>query len=154
MIVQSQVEIGKRNWPLQNHHFQPSKQYDSRIVVQLKYNKKKSYIIVGIGDENSIEWAFRTLKDKGSKKPLLLAWIHSHVRGAECCFSSIDCHTQHSYSKIHKGVLGLVIEIGHDGQKGVHEFYEMSYYGKQIVEICSHQMALHFLSKHSQDNKT
>ena len=61
------------------------------------------------------------------------------MRGAECCFSSIDCHTQHSYSKIHKGVLGLVIEIGHDGQKGVHEFYEMSYYGKQIVDICSRE---------------
>jgi hypothetical protein len=67
----------------------------------------------------------------------LIAWIHSHVRGAECSFSSIDNHTQHAYSKLHSGVLGLVIEILPDGKRGVYDFFELSRFGKQIIERCN-----------------
>ena len=88
---------------------------------------------------DSITWAFQTFKDERGKKPYLMAWIHSHVRGAECCFSSIDNHTQYAYSKVHNGVLGLVIEIKPNGKKGVHEFYEMSRMGNQTLGLCSEQ---------------
>ena len=42
------------------------------------------------------------------------------------CFSSIDNHTQYAYSKLHSGVLGLVIEIKPNGERGNADFFEMS----------------------------
>ena len=66
---------------------------------------------LGIYGEDSIPWAFQAFEEERKKKPCLIMWIHSHVRGSECCFSSIDNHTQYAYSKYHSGVLGLVIEI-------------------------------------------
>ena len=66
-------------------------------------------------------------------------WIHSHVRGSECGFSSIDNHTQHSFSKLHKGVLGLVIEIKKNGQRGLYDFFELTKIGKKTIELCSRQ---------------
>ena len=59
------------------------------------------------------------------------------MRGAECSFSSIDNHTQHTYSKLHRGVLGLVIEIQSNGKKGVFDFFELSRFGEQEIERCS-----------------
>ena len=79
------------------------------------------------------------MKLEGRKKPLVIAWIHSHVRGSECSFSSIDNHTQHSFSKLHKGVLGLVIEIKKNGQKGSHDFFELTQIGRKTIERCSRQ---------------
>ena len=94
---------------------------------------------LGIEDMDSLTWAFQTFKNERGKKPYLMAWIHSHVRGAECYFSSIDNHTQYAYSKVHNGVLGLVIEIKPNGKKGAHEFYEMSRIGNQTIGLCSRQ---------------
>ena len=71
------------------------------------------------------------------KKPCLISWIHSHVRGMECSFSSIDNHTQHTYAKMYKGVLGLVIEIKTNGKKGIYDFFEMSSNGRKAIEDCS-----------------
>ena len=79
------------------------------------------------------------LKLEGRKKPLLIAWIHSHVRGSECGFSSIDNHTQHSFSKLYKGVLGLVIEIKKNDQRGPHDFFELTHIGRKTIEWCSRQ---------------
>ena len=84
-------------------------------------------------------WAFKKFKSENKEPPCLIAWIHSHVRGMECSFSSIDNHTQHSYAKLHKGVLGLVIEIMPNGKKGVYDFFEMSSFGKKSIEKCSRQ---------------
>ena len=67
----------------------------------------------------------------------MIAWIHSHVRGAKCNFSSIDNHTQYAYSKVHKGVLGLVIEIQSNGMRGVYDFFELTRIGKQTIQKCS-----------------
>ena len=66
-----------------------------------------------------------------------MAWIHSHVRSVPCNFSSVDLHTQLSYSKIYDGILGLVVEIKENGKLGQHDFFEMSRQGKRLVEKCS-----------------
>ena len=103
------------------------------IVSQAQFIVKLSHLSVlnpflffGIENTDSIPWAFKTFKAERKKKPVLVSWIHSHVRGAECYFSSIDCHTQHTYEKVHNGVLGLVVEIMENCQKGVHHFFEMT----------------------------
>ena len=66
-----------------------------------------------------------------------MAWIHSHVRSVACNFSSVDLHTQLSYSKIYNDILGLVVEIKENGQLGQHDFFEMSRQGQRLVEKCS-----------------
>ena len=66
-----------------------------------------------------------------------MAWIHSHVGSVACNFSSVDLHTQLSYSKIYDDILGLVVEIQENGQLGQHDFFEMSRQGKRLVEKCS-----------------
>ena len=66
-----------------------------------------------------------------------MAWIHSHVRVVKCNFSSVDVHTQHSYDKFHKGVLGLVLEIQENGLLSNHDFFELTKNGRKIVEACS-----------------
>ena len=91
----------------------------------------------GIEGEDSLPWSFKTLKLERGEKPVLIAWIHSHVRGSDCGFSSIDNHTQHSFSKLHKGVLGLVIEIKKNDQRGPHDFFELTKIGRKTIEICS-----------------
>ena len=68
---------------------------------------------------------------------MLLAWIHSHVQSVPCNFSSVDVHTQHTYSKIHDGILGLVVELKENGQLGQYDFFEMSRQGAKLVEQCS-----------------
>ena len=103
---------------------------------------------VGIENTDSIPWAFNNFKAERKKKPVLVSWIHSHVRGAECCFSSIDCHTQHTYEKIHNGILGLVVEIMDNCQKGVHHFFEMTEIGKKTVELCSRRKSCNSREQH------
>ena len=38
-------------------------------------------------------------------------WVHSHVRGTKCGFSSIDLHTQYAFELTIPHILGLVIEM-------------------------------------------
>ena len=91
----------------------------------------------GIGGEDTLVWAFQTYMLEKKKKPIVIAWIHSHVGSVKCNFSSVDLHTQHTYSKLHNGILGMVVEIHEDGSLGEHDFYEMSRQGKRFVENCS-----------------
>ena len=95
------------------------------------------YFVSGIEGQNSLIWAFDKFKVDRKEQPCLISWIHSHVGGSECCFSSIDNHTQHSYNKFYKGVLGLVVEIKQNGKKGVYDFFELSSFGKKAIEKCS-----------------
>ena len=92
---------------------------------------------VGIEGEDSLTWCFNYYQSERKKEPILMAWIHSHVRSVACNFSSVDLHTQLSYSKIYDDILGLVVEIKENGQLGQHDFFEMSRQGKRLVEKCS-----------------
>ena len=87
-----------------------------------------------------------------NKRPVLLAWIQSHVQSVPCNFSSVDVHTQHTFSKIHEGVLGLVVEIKDDGQLGQYDFYEMSQQGAKLVESCSRKKNCNTREQHQSCN--
>lgn len=95
--------------------------------------------MLGIEDKESLTWAFDKFKVDRNEQPCLISWIHSHVGGSECSFSSIDNHTQHLLNKEHKGVLGLVVEIKQNGKKGVHDFFELTSFGKKEIQNCSRQ---------------
>ena len=43
---------------------------------------------------------------------IFAAWIHSHVSGNKCFFSSIDLHTQFAFEQCSPDVLGCVVELG------------------------------------------
>ena len=113
------------------------------LIDKNMYEFIKMYIfisfVLGIEGQNSLMWAFDKFQVDRKEKPCLISWIHSHVGGSECCFSSIDNHTQYSYQKVHKGVLGLVVEIKPNGKKGSYDFFELSSFGKKELEKCSRQ---------------
>ena len=54
-----------------------------------------------------------------------MLWIHSHVQSVKCNFSSVDVHTQFSYSKIYPNILGLVLEIDDPLSFGLDVFVEV-----------------------------
>ena len=66
-----------------------------------------------------------------------MSWIHSHVGGAECFFSAVDVHTQHTLAKYHEAVIGLVIQLNENDKIVHHDFYEMSEQGLIHVDNCS-----------------
>ena len=85
-----------------------------------------------------MEWIFKNLiysEERG--RPYLMSWIHSHVGGAECFFSSVDVHTQHTLAKFHEAVIGMVIQLNENDKIVHHDFYEMSRQGLRHVENCS-----------------
>ena len=95
------------------------------------------FLLLGIEGQDSLTWAFNKFEKDRKEKPCLISWIHSHVGGSECCFSSIDNHIQHTHQKYHKGVLGLVVEIKHNGKKGVYDFFELTSFGKKEIDKCN-----------------
>ena len=42
---------------------------------------------------------------------VLVSWIHSHVGGTLCGFSSVDMHTQYRWEQAFPAVLGTVLQI-------------------------------------------
>ena len=90
------------------------------------------FYFLGIGAENTISWAFHNFRGENNRKQVVLAWIHSHVQSVKCNFSSVDVHTQHTFAKIHDGILGLVIELKENGNLGQYDFFEMSLQGKRL----------------------
>ena len=68
---------------------------------------------------------------------VVVSWIHSHVRGAKCFFSSIDVHSQYSYELFHDVILGGVFEIDIHNNCPNFDFYRLTPEGKEIVGACS-----------------
>ena len=66
----------------------------------------------------------------------LALWIHTHVRGSSCGFSSVDVHTQYAYRLISPTILGLVVELEENGQCGDYDFFELTSYGNESVRAC------------------
>ena len=54
-----------------------------------------------------------------------------------CKVLSVDLHTQHTFAKVYKNILGLVVELTEAGQIANHDFFEMSIEGKLSIEECS-----------------
>ena len=108
----------------------------------------------GIQGEDSLDWAFKALRSEGKMEPCLIAWIHTHVENVKCGFSSIDNHTQHTYSKLHDGVLGLVIEVLENNKTGEYDFFEITRQGKRFLEKCSRQKDCNTMEQHESCNNT
>ena len=89
---------------------------------------------LGIGGEESMVWLYQ--KSKFPKNTQLIAWIHSHVRGALCGFSSIDVHTQYGYSRLFEGTIGVVVEINDEGVCQDFDYFVLSKHGHEKVGQC------------------
>ena len=100
------------------------------------------------GMDSSLPWIFENFDSEGKRNPHLICWIHSHVGGIKCGFSSIDVHTQHTIAKIHDEVLGMVIELNESGQIANHDFYEISRQGSRCVESCSRKRGCNAMQQH------
>ena len=106
---------------------------------QLKY----LYIFSGIPTGNPIDndtcaWIVNNspMKKKYGSKLSIVAWVHSHVEKVECCFSSIDLHTQLTLSQIFPDILGLVFELDGDGDPIKHDFYGLTRHGVTNLRKC------------------
>ena len=98
----------------------------------------------GIGSHyDSISW-LKELEDLGdlTKDTKLAFWIHTHVRGSLCGFSSVDVHTQYAYNLLSPKVLGLVIQLNENGECENYDFYELTSTGSKIVKECGKTLNL------------
>ena len=97
--------------------------------------------ISGIGNsDTSVEWIFSNLSKhpKFNNGMTIVAWIHSHVQGADAAFSSIDCHNQYNYQHVLglDGLLGIVFEVGDDSALNDIEYYDLNPIGKEAIKQC------------------
>ena len=65
-----------------------------------------------------------------------MAWVHSHVDGNKCFFSSLDCHTQRSIQCQIPDALGIVIEIDENKNLIQSDYYQLTTFGMNYVERC------------------
>ena len=77
-------------------------------------------------------WLDSKIKPVSGKDSRLIGWIHSHVRNAECFFSSVDVHSQHILQRIEKDFFGLVVSIEEDGSIKEHDFYQLTKAGMKM----------------------
>ncbi len=92
----------------------------------------------GIFDIDTLTWltSFSEPFKKYGDNFSVIAWVHSHVRGSPCGFSSIDVHTQYSLQRIFDNILGLVYEIKANGSY-IAEWFNLTSEGEKQVRICS-----------------
>ena len=95
-------------------------------------------IFLGIGPhQDSISWLHDYVNFPGvNDNPILALWIHSHVRGTLCGFSSVDVHTQFAYRLISPNILGLVVQLDNSGQCEDFDFLQLSSAGYETVKQC------------------
>ena len=87
------------------------------------------YLTIDDWDLSGEKW----IMDKTYEKdPVLVSWIHSHVRGVPCCFSSIDMHTQYAYERVHPGIFGTVFQINEQNGCVKYDFYKLTKKGKHV----------------------
>ena len=83
-----------------------------------------------------IVWSSQ-IAEKHGENVAVVSWVHSHVRGIACSFSSIDMHAQYAYNKHFPGILGLVFQIGLNGDLQKFDFYSLTGIGTAAVGRCS-----------------
>ena len=92
-------------------------------------------MISGIQGQDSQLWLANNLNP--GREFALIAWIHSHVQGMHCCFSSIDIHTQYAQQIIYEGSFGIVVEIKRDSTVGKYDAYKVTDEGAAHVWDCN-----------------
>ena len=71
------------------------------------------------------------------KQVRVISWIHSHVKGMDCSFSSIDIHTQCSLQDYYPGSFGTVVEIKKDSSIGKFDAFVVTELGGATVWDCN-----------------
>ena len=66
----------------------------------------------------------------------IIGWIHSHVRGVNCFFSSQDVHTQYSSQQTSHNFFGIVMQINSRGRHEDHDYYKLTSKGMAGVKSC------------------
>ena len=66
----------------------------------------------------------------------IIAWMHTHVGGNECFFSSVDVHTQLSIQSNIPNAIGIVMEISEFNTLENVEYYKLSEFGVKHVSKC------------------
>ena len=94
---------------------------------------------LGIEGKDTISWTFETMMSENGRQPVLISWIHSHVQGVMCNFSSVDLHTQHTFAKVYNDILGLVVQLTEAGRIAKYDFFETTPVGTVSIEKCSRQ---------------
>ena len=98
---------------------------------------KSTALIIGIENQTTEEWIFNQSHAHHEHKDdlVLISWIHSHVGGVTCGFSSIDMHTQYCYEWSSPGILGAVFEI--DKQNTCKKFVFLAEHLQKVKEHLS-----------------
>ena len=66
----------------------------------------------------------------------IIGWVHSHVRGIRCFFSSLDVHNQYLSQRLDSNHLGLVVQIHPDKSLVDHDYYQLTSLGMTTVTNC------------------
>ena len=107
-----------------------------KIANNSLFHIKTMLIHIGILGQDTQMWiAEHSESFTSQRNPSIVAWIHTHVNGNECFFSSIDVHTQFAYEKIFPDVLGCVVEL-HKYKVANVEFYQLTEQGDSKVAKC------------------
>ena len=110
------------------------------FFIIFSFHLQKIIFFLGCGDEPDtcawIIWSSNIAKRNG-KEVSVISWVHSHVRGIAVSFSSIDVHTQYVYNKTFPGILGLVFQIGLQGECQTYDFFSLTGIGTAVVGRCS-----------------
>ena len=74
---------------------------------------------------------------------VLVSWIHSHVGGTLCGFSSVDMHSQYQWEQSFPAVLGTVLQINEQNYCNAFDFYRLTEEGTNMVTFCNRTRSLH-----------
>ena len=66
----------------------------------------------------------------------ILGWVHTHTRGVNCFFSSLDVHTQFTYQQMCSDFLGIVCELSEDNFFINQDYYNLTDEGMTNVLNC------------------
>ena len=101
-------------------------------------------------DEDTWEWISN---NSGAKKKLEnmipVSWIHTHVGGVPCGFSSVDMHSQYMLEQL--GMFGTVFEINKKNICDKFDFYTLTEEGTNVVGACSKDVHVQHQSCYSLD---
>ena len=76
------------------------------------------------------------LDTKLENEDKIIGWVHSHVRGVKCFFSSLDVHNQYIWQRLDPNHIGLVVQIHPDESLVDHDYYKLTSVGMKTVKNC------------------
>ena len=78
-----------------------------------------------------------------------ISWIHTHVGGHPCGFSSVDMHSQYRHGEF--GMFGTVFEISRKNICEKFDFYTLTEEGTNVVGACNNPASVQHSSCYSFD---